>query len=487
MQMTGWQFAEKSPSEGLRMDTKTDSPPAIQRSTMRQSKALIIYAGAKSLPFFTPAITLICYILRRVFPAVEKQISMGWSAGLSAVGLSLLWGVAVWLCSSWQLSDDRLHIRSGVFVRREGTIHRLAIRSVETEKTPVTALLGSVRLRVCTVDHGSDVLLLPASGAHILASRLVTSSKGHTHSYRAYPGALWLAALGGEGLAAFYSAVAPVLSAVRDTTFSLLERGLTVLTDSNGIVAASGALLAAVWLLKVIHTRIIHAKMGFTLTGETLLMHMGVVSRRIHRISAARICAFDIRLSLLGKLLDRRSCTVLLPGQRSYPLLPPVDNRRLRIETAVIARHGQRICTVCPLSSGLSYAAGRWGTCFALLPVISVLRRAIPSWSITVPALGVTLALLLVWRALVTTVCAGDAGLTLFTDCVELTGVRRLNMHTLRIFRPTIGLVRITQSPLSRLLGRCTLRIIPQGCPHSAVSCIKLPLERTLAVCQRIM
>lgn len=453
----------------------------------RQSAGVILFAFVRTLPFWAAISATLWYLIRRLFPTGSGFLFRGWSASLMTVILAFGWGLTLWLTSKWQLSDDRLVIRRGVFLRREASIHRSAIQSAEVERTPMTALTGASRLRIRTADRHSDELLLPGSGASSLAARLIPSGAGHTHSYRAHPHALWLAAAGGEGLTAFYSAAAPVLSASRDISGQLLERGLTALVTSEGLVYTGAVVLGMIWLLKVAHTRITLARMNFSLSGGTLMLRRGVISRRTESLSAERICALDIRTSLPGFLFGRRSCAVVLAGEQSYGLLPPVGQRRLRIESAAISPHGARVCTVSPLSAGIAYAAGRWLACLSLLPVISLVRRALPSLSATVPAIGITAAGLLLWRALVTTISAHRAGLVLFTDCAELTGVRRLSLHTLRVFRQSTGMVRITQSPLSRMLGRCTLRITPRGNRRAAVSCIKLPLERTLAACERII
>ena len=105
----------------------------------------------------------------------------------------------------------------------------------------------------------------------------------------------------------------------------------------------------------------------------------------------------------------------------------------------------------------------------------------------TIPVIGFTAAFLLVLRALISTAHAHRSGLALFSDCCELTGAKGLSAHTLRVFRGSTALIRIRQNPLARTLGYCTLRIYPYGSKRGALSSIKLPFRRTLAVCERLM
>lgn len=483
---TDWSFSGSSSRVGLRMGAEKTLPEKRCR-TQRQSPGAILFHLFHALPICASAALTIWSPVRHFAPSVDGIISVGWAVGLLTMLLAVGWAVAAWLCCSWQVSDGRLLIRCGIFVRRESSIRLSAIQSVETERTVFTAMVGCVRLRISTADRQSDELLLRESGALLLAAQLTPSGHGRTHCFRSDRLSLWLAALGGEGLAAFCSAMVPILSAVSDAAGHLLESELAALVRQRGLLIAGVILFSLVWLLKITHTLATRSKMSFRIVGNTLILHRGVISRRTVRTSVDRICALDMRVSLSGLLLGRQSCSVLLAGNHSYPMLLPVDSRRLRIETAFLSPHGERVCCVYPVSSGVVYAAGRWLACLSMLPAVSLLRRLLPAMSATVPVVGAAAAVLLLWRALITTVSASRAKLELFTDCMELTGVRSLSMHTLRVFRRSVGIVRITQSPLSRILGRCTVRVTPRGNRRAKLSCIKLPPDRVLAVCERMM
>lgn len=488
MQMAaGWEFSDKSPRPGLCLGDK-----AVRRSRpagcRRQSPGVIFMDGLRLLPLYIPAAALLWRLAVFFLPAdFAHAVPSGVIIAASAALLSTVWALVSWLCCKWELSNGHMIIRRGVITRREVSIDPGAIISVGVERTPLTALAGAARLRISTAEKQRDQLVLRRAEASLLAAQLLPSAAGRSHRFRADGLSLWLAAVGGEGLVAFYSAAAPLLSAISDLSGRLLENRLTALVEQKGIIISGTLILTLVWLSKILHTRITHAKMSASTFGSVLTLHRGVISHRVDRLTAPRICAFDTRISLPGLALGRQSCRVLLPGEGSFPLLPAVSNRRLRIETATIAPHGAHICTVRPVSSGVTYAAGRWLAGLAPLPLFSLLRRLMPAMSATIPVLGATVAVLLIWRALITTVSAHRAGLVVFTDCAELTGVRFFSLHTLRVFRQSAGIIRITQSPLSRLLGRCTLHITPRGNRPAKLSSIKLPLDRVLAVCERMM
>ena len=482
----GWRFSD-STAAGLQMGSPAE---ARSRSTTlrRQSPGIIFIDCLRVLPVFLPICALLWRFVRAFLPAdLHGGLHPGMIIITAAVLMSLAWALLLWLCCKWELTAGRIVIRRGIFFRHDVSISLCSVLSAEVERTPLTALAGVSRLHISTAGHQSDQLILSSQEACRLASQLLPPDAGRSHYFRADRLSLWLAAIGSEGLSAFYYAAAPMLSAVSDISGRLLEHRLTALIEQKGIVLAGTIILTIIWLLKVTHTRLTHAKMSISTFGSVLTLQRGVISRRVNRLAASGICAFDSRTSLPGYLLHRQSCSVLLPGEKSWPLLPAVKSRRLRMETGTIAPHGAHICTIRPVSSGLAYAAGRWLVCLGIMPLFSILRRLIPSLSATVPMLGITAAALLLWRAFITTISSSRAGLVVFTDCVELTGVRFLSVHTLRVFRQSTGLVRITQSPLARLLGRCTLHISPRGCRRSTLSSIKLPLERVLAVCERMM
>ncbi len=483
----GWEFTHPAPSPRLRVNAG-HFPQREAGGVRRQSRCLIIFAALRVLPGSASLISFVWLTLRRLIPSLSQHNRMcGSLVVLFALLLSVLWGVAVWLRGDWELTADRIRISRGIFLRRESLISKKAVISAHSERTILSGIMGCRWVTVRTADRHPDRLLLSEQAASMLTAQLVPSRPGPCRSYRAPSSALWLSALGGEGFAAFFSAVAPLSSLLWDMVIKPLQAHFSLITNGRDLALGTAAVWGVVWLFKILHSRISSARANFSLADGRLRLCRGVISLRTDMVYSSRVCAVETRSSLLGCLLKKQSCSLLTPGERRYALLPTEGSRRLRIETATLFPHGDMICAVRPLSLGLSYASGRWMACIAVLPALSILRGLFPALSVTIPVAGSVAALLLAWRALASTVSSGRAGLTQFADSAEITGVKGLSIRTLRVFRPSIGIIRITQSPLSRQLSRCSLRIIPRGNRRSSVKCVKLPFERTVKVCERMM
>ncbi len=499
MRTAQWEFTPGEWQKGIRVDRcqhrakkhrKASANPAASPSTVgphRQSGLLIVIRTFRRLPLCTTVAAAVIWLISRFLPQPIRWWTGAWSAGLLGLALSAVSAGIGWLCCKWEFDGERFALSQGVITRQELALCRERVVHVSCRATPLTALFRCGWLHIYTAQSSpkhSVKLLLTEGECVLLSGQLCPAQSGRFHSYRAGSAALWLASLGGEGTAAFISAAVSSFSVLRDMMGEQLHSQFNYLTQMRGFVWAAAALLAVLWLTKVLHTRLTFGRMNHYRRGDMITLGRGILSRQTERINRREVCALDIRCSLLSLITGRQSCSLVTPGGRLLPYLPPVDSRRLRIETAVISPHSLRVCTVAPLSGGIAYGAGRWALCLCVLPLTSLVRRLFPSLDGAFYVIGITAAILLLWRALTTTICAQRAGLTLFADCFEVTGVRHLTVHTLRVFRPSIGMIRITQSPLSRLLGRCTVKVIPRG-KAASLACIKLPFERAAAVCER--
>jgi|GEM_PF-1520397 len=454
-----------------------------------QSRLLTARLTLRRLPLCTALAATVTQLIHYALPSPVRWTVRAWSAGLMGLAAAVIWSALSRRHSRWAVSEDRFELCSGLLSRRELSLRRDRIVSVQQIHTPLTAIFRAswVHIHISSPRENSSCrLLLSRRQAEMLTGQLLPLQSGRRHSYHASGGSLWLAAVGGEGLAAFISAAFSFYSAARDTVARHAGRELTRLLHARGAVWLTAAAVGAIWLAKIVHTRITHAGMSLCRMGDTLMISRGVISRRTERIARRQVCGLDMRISLPGLLWARQSCSLLLPDGSAVHYLPPVDRRRLAIETAVVSPHSVHVCTVRPEGGSLRYAAGRWAQCLLFLPLISILRRVFPFWSSAIYVIGLAAALLLVWRALVTTICAGRAQLKIFADCAELTGTGGLAIRTLRVFRPSVGMIRITQSPISRMTGKCSVRLIPRG-GASSLRCIGLPLGRTTAACERMM
>jgi len=489
MGAAGMEFSGISTAGNLSLTAEHKVSGKRKKGSQRQSGLFVFLTVMRRLPLCSLLSSAAVWVAGRFLPFPLRWTVGAWSAGLLAAAMAVSSAVISWTLFRWDTTDDRLIVRYGFLFRRDISLRRSSILSSEVRRTPLSAIFDAVYLTIHTSDRTDRRplrLILNRQQAAMLSARLIPSGKGRSHGYRAGASALWLAALSGEGLAAFFSAASALLSILRDVAGIYPKEQLERLIHFQGLIPALAGTIAGVWLLKVIHTRLSLAGMTFIRTGRLLTLERGKGTSRSERVKIRDVSGFDLRLSLPGSLTGRWSGSLLLRGGQRYPLLPPVDARRLRIETAAISPHGTAACAVLPLCSPIVYAGGRWAACLAVLPLASILRRISPFSSTAIHTLCVTAAGLLLWRALATTFCAPKAGLRIFSDCMEITGVRRLTIHTLRVLRPSVGMIRITQWPLSRTAGVCTVKVIPRG-KGMSLRCIKLPFERAKAACEKMM
>ena len=482
-------------SEQLRLrafSTARTDPPAVRPN--RQGGFFILRSALKRLPLCSAIAAAAIRLAAQLLPPEVRRSAGVWSAGALAVGLAVGTAVLSWARCRWELNDNHLHLRRGVVAREDISLPLSGIVSVELRQTPTAALFGSagVCIRTALRTRRPVRLLMNRRAAAMMAGQLLPGQKltlcrrGRVHSYRADYLSILAGAFSGEGLAAFIPAAAAVLTALHDLAALQPAEELLQLISHRIAVPAAVAAFGLFWCAKIIHTLLTCARMTVSRSGGTVTLSRGVVIRRSDIIRLRDVSGIDIRHPLPLMPFGRRSCSLLVRSGESCPLLPPVDERRLRIETAALAPHGSRVCAVLPMSSPLAYACGRWLACLAVPPMVSLLRNALPFLSSTLYAAGIIAAVTLLWRAFVTTISAARAGVRVFSDCVEITGVHRLTMRTLRVFRPAVGMIRITQGPFSRLSARCTVTVTPRG-KGERQRCIKLPFERALAVCERLM
>lgn len=488
MHASGMEFTRSEPRERLRLRASAADISRVPARS-RQGGYFIFRSVLKRLTLCSALASAAVWLAFRLLPAGIRWTVGAWSAVALAVVFAVGSSAISWVCCHWELTDHRLLLRRGVLIREDISLSPGSIISVELRQSPMSAVFNSAQvcIRTARPTRRPITLLLNRRAAGLLAGQLMPPCRrGRIHSYRADSRSLWLGALSGEGLAAFWSAAAALLTALHDIAGLQPAGELWRLILHWRAIPLAAGVIALVWLSKILHTRLTRAGMAVSRSGGLLTLTRGVISRRSEVIRLRDMAALDIRWPLPAMPARRRSCSVILRSGESYPLLPPVDERRLRIETAALSPHGPRVCAVLPMSSPLAYAAGRWLICLGVLPAVTVLRHALPVFSSAIHAAGVIAAGILLWRAFVTTLCAAHAGIRLFADSVEITGVRQLTVHTLRIFRPSVGMIRITQGPINRLAGRCTVTFSPRG-KGERMRCIKLPFQRALAVCERLM
>lgn len=463
----------------------------------QHASALLQYGSGMLFAFISPLIPLLPVILSR-----PRDIILD---GALAVQLMLaagaaLWAVLCWRKSVWAAGFERLYKKSGVLTAHELSFDTHMITSLELERGPVGAMLGSVRLNIRTraVCRRADIsLTLPRDRAARMAGGLIPL-KGGGKKYRAGMRSVAIMAASGSNAASGILLIIPVILKLRRIIDSALpsrllgelgDAALAVLPGLPPALAAISAVIAAGWLINFIRVCLSYAGHTAARFDSALLIDRGAVVRRSLCVPLRAVSAVTTRQTLLMRLLGRSSCWMVVQGMGSEEccLVPSAPGRKMRLELAsVFPRQSQSPIIVKPDSAGRRKYYTAWAvTCAAgiiLWARLSLEKGGVPP---AVGTLAAAAAALMLWRILAGALASRRAAVKLYGDCVEITGLRGLTVCTSRMFRGKIAQAGIVQSPISRAQGLCTVYIRARG-SKKTLSCKGLPIDRAKNIIERL-
>lgn len=415
---------------------------------------------------------------------------------LLLVGL-LCASAAVWKNDLWAVGGGLVR-RSGVVKREERILRRGALTAVEVVRTPFTAIFGAVRLSGCAAgDNEKSVkkasLLIKQEDCANIAAKLMPLERGYKRTYKA--AASRIAALAFTQ-SDFFSGLllgVPLISwlaknidsTLPDRIYTALQgAGRELLPDISPVLSAAALVPIVGWVLHFIYNFISYSRFRMTRSGDTVLMGRGAVSRRSLCFRLSEVSAVEDRQTVASVLLGVRGVSVLLPGHGRCVIIPAEKEREARIETAVLFPHGERGMNI--PSAGDARWWQWWLTAAALSAVITVrLSSDAGAWRNAVLLLGLPLAGVLLWRAFVGLLAGKQAGVRLYSDCVEIVGVKGLSVRKMRVLRGNVAVARIVQNPIQRASGLCSMYICPKGV-RRGLWCRHLPIARCLALAARL-
>lgn len=464
----GWSRADKA--------EQRITPPNAPR---HQSPAMIAVYLLRLLPV---AAALTGWLMTTLL-SDAVAIAVGASAALIAA-------LCQWRLETWRSNRRALTIRRVLLAADENDVPFASSSAAELSDTPLTALFGLARLRLfmpgCRKGEACR-LLLPARSAAMLARRAVPTS-----SLRSLPrkGALWALALSGETPAAVLSGALPILSGLKRAAETVgaaetIGAGAAAVV-SLGMLPAAAVLALLCALGKAAYTLVTCGRFAAETSGEAVILRRGLWRRRICRLPIAAVAATEVRRTLFCLPHGLAGCRVLSSDGTARLMLPPCREREIHIALSPVVPLGASVCRVSPEHEGPRYAAG-WWTSLALLPVAAArLCDALPALREPLLTAALCAGVLLAWRAAAASVGSNQAGLALFVGAVEITAPRGLSVCTLRAPRGSVGIIRITRSPFARRAGACTVSVYVRGGSRSP-RCIRLPFDRALAVCRRMI
>ncbi|MBE6754163.1 MAG: hypothetical protein E7559_07435 [Ruminococcaceae bacterium] len=255
-----------------------------------------------------------------------------------------------------------------------------------------------------------------------------------------------------------------------------------------GIPRAYAALLLLIPMGWAVHFAVKAIGLGrFHLTasaGGQMCLSRGVWTRRTLRFRLNTVTCADAVTTPLGLLLGLQRCEAEIMGAGRRLLYPAMSPRKLRIALASLLPRAGGLVSVTTPESHRWRLYSRW---FAAAAGAVLLWLRLAAGEDSFPWGGVFLPViwLLLWRGAAGMAAARRSGIYVSADWAEVTGVRGLSVHQMRVRRDRIARVSVSQSVFLRQYGLCHVRVIAKDA-RRGISCRYLPIERAMAVAEQL-
>jgi putative membrane protein len=262
---------------------------------------IAVYAVGALREFAVPLLVLI--VLSAFGGGMDERAMLrGVAFGLAGVVASTLLGYVRWRTTTWWVTPEAIHRKSGLVGIKETDVPLTRIQSLDLEQGPVQRLFGVQAVHVQTGGGGAKgEIVLEAVGEHdvrelraLVAGRApapVAEARGPER--RLTRGRLLVAALTAGQLGVILPAVAGFVQLVQssldeDDAVRLVPHTVTA------AVTAALALLIAAWLLSVLGSVVAFA--GFTVSrrGGRLRIRRGLLARREATVPIERVRAVEV-------------------------------------------------------------------------------------------------------------------------------------------------------------------------------------------------
>ena len=295
----------------------------------------------------------------RQLPVLVGTMLLGRATGneaypLAALALTVAFGVARWFTTSYRIDGENVVLRAGVLRRRQISVPRNRIRSVETDARLLHRLLGLTVLRVSTGRQARgesrfelnavDTRQVPALRATLLAESSPASGRypqpgaeEPTESGRVLarwrPSWLWYSPLSFRGLVMIVAAVGVAYQAGLGAALQnsrLTQSGVDVAHrwGVTSVVVVLGATLVVLSvLLSVMFSLLTYGNLVLRRDGDVLHLVHGLVRVREHTYDMRRLRGGTLHAPLLVRAIGGARLDAVMTGVggegESSVLLPP--------------------------------------------------------------------------------------------------------------------------------------------------------------------
>ncbi|MCM1523612.1 MAG: PH domain-containing protein [Ruminococcus sp.] len=465
----------------------------------RQHPAALI--GYTSKNFWLLLIPLIRALAALKFDLYRWAEGAGWD--ILAVTAMFAIACARWYFTLYEIADDSVRVRTGVFARCDIEIPHKCISAVTSEENPVYGRFGAVRLYIDTdaasgVKRSSaDVKLIAykkdrARLINLLSEEFSKSGGRDTaaYTYKVSKGSLtafsllFSSALSGSAL------IVTAFSGGSEIIGEQLERDfLGIVNDLSGAVAellgtiikgipptgiAISIIIAAGFFVSFINNILRYINFTVTRRNRCIIISGGLIVKRIYCINSDKINIADMRQNLLMKLFGITSvhvnCTGYGKRKNEFPVFVPVCSLS-RLDGGG-GKRGMGVMNM--LLPGFSRSEtfinpdykyiGRF-IFFPALLVIGIIFLELlmtmlyPRWHDLITFMTVLFEIPAVWLLIVKAAAYCTNGLNITEDSICAKYCSWYDFHTIAVPLERVAEIRITQTVFQRWGKSCDVII----------------------------
>jgi len=406
------------------------------------------------------------------------------------IPLVFIMGVVAWWRFQYKIEDGELHIRSGIFVRKNLYLTRDRVQVIDISSGVLQRLFGLVKVDIQTAGSTSrdaSIEAVTLEKAHLINQLLrngdhqnsteTENGKSEDQKSKVYslPGKHLLIAATTSGrfgiilsvMGTIFSQIEPVIreSEIFDHLFSLLP------SQTDGIMIASIIIIIIVgaWIFSFFSTLLMYGDFSVEVKKEEIVIMRGIFEKKKITVPYNRIQAIYVNEGLVRQPLGYASIHLESAGYGDdkgtgslmlFPLIP-----RKKVETLIkeiVPQHNVEMNGYAPPSKSLRRYI------FRAAFIIVVLTGLVYKFLYTAAWIWVFPALSILWGWLK----YKDAGIGWDSETLILRS-RTLSKTTAIIKRKRIQDVSVFQSPIQKYRNLCTIQVYVASGDHGKSFSVK--------------
>lgn len=429
-----------------------------------------------------------------------------WASGaqwdILAVTVMIAAAYMRWYCTSYEVTDDSVHIKTGVIVRRDTDIPFKCISAVTSEENPIYGKFGAIRLYIDTdAVTGSrkqaDVNIMTDRMTRAQLFNLLSAAftedepKKINYTYKVSKRSLvafsflFSSALSGVAL------LITAFSGSTDIIGDQLERDfLTVVNDLSDVVASRlGRLIKGIspagiavsiiigvgFLISFAENILRHINFTAGRRGKCIIISAGLIVKRMYCINSRRVNIADMRQNLLMKFFGITSvhvnCTGYGKRKNEFPVFVPICSIRRINDGKSVRKLSSVMEMLLPDFSGAESYINPGTTYimrFIMPPALAVygilllgmvLMIMFPHWYSLIWFMSILLEIPAIWLVFVKACAYCTNGINITDKSVCAKYSVWYSFHTITVPLERVAEIRITQTIFQRMNRSCDVII----------------------------